>query len=325
MENKVISKESLFNEVKGSLFEYLTCKELSILSGKELDFITSIDKNYSRVLSQQDLMIRQFYPELLPFLVSSARLLARHISEYFGGAPNQIKLLGKLSHSFLHDKFHEADMVATYNDKEIPLSLKLSKKNSYVNTKSGGVKSFFTNYFPFISEQTQKKFNEFVDLDFNRMAFEIHEEMGLQYNGNFLDWIDSGLPELPGELPDKLRLILKGFYSNIAFKMYEIFQSALIHETQSFIHCVPKLLGFSDKDVIQIIFYHDFPKINFYKIFIHSFLDLENHFNSFEILPFNNTSFVEFKIGTLILQVRVKPMNKFTTSSLKINCSVKFS
>src|SRR5690606_42052255 len=63
-----INKEALFNEVKGSLFEYLVAHKLAQSSNIEIDFIQNIDKNYLTVLGQQDRMVRQFYPEMGAFL-----------------------------------------------------------------------------------------------------------------------------------------------------------------------------------------------------------------------------------------------------------------
>jgi hypothetical protein len=92
---------------------------------------------------------------------------------------------------------------------------------------------------------------------------------------------------------------------------------------ESFTNSLPRLLGFGSKEIVQLICFHDF-KLNkepVVKMFPFSCVekDLRNH----EILPFNNTSFVEIKIGNWMLQLRVKPMNKFTTTSIKINCAVK--
>jgi hypothetical protein len=53
--------------------------------------------------------------------------------------------------------------------------------------------------------------------------------------------------------------------------------------------------------------------------------ELASHaLGSARLLPFENVSSVELDIEGDLLQIRVKPMNKFTTTAIKINCSVKF-
>ena len=96
-----IKKEALFNEVKGSLFEYLVAKEIAKSSENELEFQNSIDKNYLHVLSQQDRLVRQFYPEMLPFLVEASKMTTINLKKYFQAELKSPKLMGKFSNSSL--------------------------------------------------------------------------------------------------------------------------------------------------------------------------------------------------------------------------------
>jgi hypothetical protein len=61
-------REALFNEIKGSLFEYLVAQEFARRAGIEASFLRSLPAHYQRVLEQQDNMTREAYPELLPRL-----------------------------------------------------------------------------------------------------------------------------------------------------------------------------------------------------------------------------------------------------------------
>lgn len=316
-------KEALFNEVKGSLFEYLVAKELALKSGSELDFQNSLDRNYLTVLSQQDRMVRQFYPEMLGFLSDASRKTATSIGEYLKENPKLPRLVGKFSNSNLSSELLEADLLVDISSGPQPISLKLNKKNAFVNTKSGGIKSFFQTYFSFLNPEVQKDFNQLVDLEFNRMAIELHQLHDLEFTGDFNLWVKQGLSELPGELDESSRMVLKRYYARIAQEMFVIFQKALKSEPELTRKSIPALLGFGSQSILQVIFFHDFPENLSPQIDIHSYSELESELDNLVIKPFGNIASVEFQMGRWDLQVRVKPMNKFTTTAIKINCSVR--
>lgn len=317
-------KEALFNEVKGSLFEYLVAREIAVKGNEELQFQRSLDRNYLTVLSQQDRMVRQFYPEMMPFLHSASRETANRIIEHLKEIPSSPKVVGKFSNSAtLSSELHEADMLLITSTGPLPVSLKLNKKNAYVNTKSGGIKSFFTQYFPFIKPEVQEKFNQFVDMEFNRMAWELHALHDIEYPGHFGAWVARGLSELPGELDSESRNVLKAYYARIAEEMHRIFREALSEHKEAFTVSLPKLMGFSEPGILQVIYFHEFPDNEDPLIDIHSMTDIQHELSKTVLRDFGAISSVEFEIGNWSLQVRVKPMNKFTTTAIKINCSVK--
>lgn len=314
-------KEALFNEVKGSLFEYLVAKDLAVKANAELPFQQSLDRNYLTVLSQQDRMVRQFYPEMLPFLNEASKLTSAKLVSYLKTVPEAPKVVGKFSN--LSEELREADLVLTMNQKSLPVSLKLNKKNAFVNTKSGGIKSFFSQYFPFLSPDIQRSFNQFVDLEFSRMAYELHALHEMEYAGSFDQWVKKGFSELPGELSQEERSILKSYYARIASEMHSIFVSAYKLNAEQFRKSLLPLMGFGKEEILQVICFHEFPDSTSSEIDIHSFQDVTKGLHETQIREFGNISSVEFDIGDWSLQVRVKPMNKFTTTAIKINCSVK--
>jgi hypothetical protein len=316
-------KEALFNEVKGSLFEYLVAKRLSILNQAELDFHQSLDKNYLNVLSQQDRMVRQFYPEMLPFLETVSTATVAALLDYLQELPCRPRLLGKFVNAPLRQDMHEADLLVTMASGPKPISLKLNKKNSYVNTKSGGIKSFLLQYFSFADPSVQAQFNQLVDLEFNRMALELHELHGLDYPGNFSIWVKHGLSELPGESAAAERVILKQYYARLAHELYHCLLQARQESPEQFAAALPALLGFSSPDILQVICFHDFKSGGPAQIELHSFMELAQELKEVRILPFQHTASVGIEIGKWTLQIRIKPMNKFTTTAIKINCSVK--
>lgn len=316
-------KEALFNEVKGSLFEYLVAKEIAIQGKDELGFQQSLDKNYLTVLSQQDRMVRQFYPEMLAFLSHAGKKASSTLLHYLKQTPASVRVVGKFSNSPSAQDFFEADLILGLEKSHLPVSLKLNKKNAFVNTKSGGIKSFFSHYFSFIHPSIQDQFNKFVDLEFNRMALELHALHDLEFVGNWDTWIKNHLSELPGELDEKSRAVLKSYYARIAHEMHKIFEQMISQNPEQFKKSLPPLLGFGSQNILQMIYFHDFPSIENSSIDIHSMKDLEEELSAVVLKPFTDVSSVEFEIGHWSLQVRVKPMNKFTTTAIKINCSIK--
>lgn len=316
-------KEALFNEVKGSLFEYLVAKRLASMNQAELTFHQSLDKNYLNVLSQQDRMIRQFYPEMLPFLEQMSGATVEALVAHFGGIPQNPRLLGKFINSSVRHEFHEADLLIQWHQ-DIPVSLKLNKKNAYVNTKSGGIKSFFNQYFGFIDPDVQQKFNQLVDLEFNRMAVELHAFHDLEYPGTFSLWVGQGLSELPGELSPPERRILKQYYARLAHVMHQILTQAMEQDEKLFSCSLPALFGLSSPQILQVVCFHDFKTSAPPEIEIHTYQQLASELAKVSIRPFQNISSVELELGGWSLQIRIKPMNKFTTTAIKMNCSVKF-
>jgi|SRR5690606_321571 len=318
-----INKEALFNEVKGSLFEYLVAHKLAQSSNIEIDFIQNIDKNYLTVLGQQDRMVRQFYPEMGTFLNEASLDCHEKIVSKYGKVWVDIKLLGKLTNSQLQDDFKETDLLLTSKTGEQTLlSLKLNKKNSFVNTKSAGVRSFLTHYFPFLDHSLQNEFSKVIDLEFVAMSDALHRLHDLEYSGSFHQWVGAGLSELPGDLPEADREVLKKYYAKIARKLHEILVDALFIHRELFIKSLFPLMGFSDSRIVQVICFHDFKSKGESLVEIHDFNDVSD--SQIIIREFKETASIEVESSLWVLQIRIKPMNKFTTTAMKVNCSVKF-
>ncbi len=317
-------KEALFNEVKGSLFEFLMGRKFSQLAGEELKFLQGLDKNYLHILSQQDRMVRQFYPEMLTFLNQMTEDSSRSLIAYLKETPRTPQLRGKFVSSSLAEEIHEADLMLECSRGTLPLSLKLNKKNSYVNTKSGGIKSFFLSYFSFIHQNYQQEFNLLVDQEFNRMSYELHALNDMEFHGDYASWIERGKSELPGELTTDERQILKGFYARLAKEMHRILSLGFAQNHEAFRKALPGLMGFGHRQILQLVCFHDFKSQGKSAVSIHAYEDIERHLNDLVIQPFAQTSSVELSLGPWSLQIRIKPMNKFTTTAIKINCSVKF-
>lgn len=316
-------KEALFNEVKGSLFEFLVARGLAKSGGDELAFLQSLDKNYLNVLSQQDRMVRQFYPEMLGFLEEVTDRTLKALLNHFSTRPTSIRLTGKFMNSIHSEELSEADLIVNIEGRDVPVSLKLNKKNAYVNTKSGGIKSFFLQYFPFLNAKVQEDFNSFVDQEFSRMAHELHAMNDLEYAGHFGEWTKRGHSELPGELKTHERQVLKDYYARIAKRVHALLTEAKRQNPSGFSLALPALMGFSRPEILQVVCFHDFKAEGAPEVFLHSFEELGPFLSRATISPFEEISSVDVRIGDWSLQIRVKPMNKFTTTAVKMNCSVK--
>ncbi len=315
-------KEALFNEVKGSLFEYLVARGIAVENNDELTFQKSLDPNYLSVLSQQDRMVRQFYPEMLTFLLQVSKLTMNALKDYLGVLPEKPRLLGKFINSELGRDIQEADLAVFVRGVERFVSLKLNKKNAYVNTKSGGIKSFFTQYFPYSDPAIQESFNRLVEMEFEVMARELHAFHDMSFTGNFSAWVKKGFSELPGELSTGEREILKSYYARIARDMHRILSLLQKQDSVKFREGLSTLMGFGKKELIQVVCFHDMKAETEPLVHIHELTPQD--MSKAILLPFGTISSVELDCGGDLLQIRVKPMNKFTTTAIKINCSVKF-
>jgi hypothetical protein len=156
------------------------------------------------------------------------------------------------------------------------------------------------------------------------MSFELHALNDMEYSGNYTSWVKSGKSELPGELTTEERGILKAFYARIAVEIHRILSDAQKLSPKEFSASLPALMGFSTPEILQLVYFHDFKSQGAGSVAIHSYAEVMKWLNNAVILPFAQTSSVEISLGDWALQIRVKPMNKFTTTAIKINCSVKF-
>lgn len=318
-----INKEALFNEVKGSLFEYLVALKLAQNSSIELDFISGLDKNYLAILGQQDRMIRQFYPEMLPFLAQVSSQCVEEIQKNYGSKWLMIKLLGKFTKNQMQEDLKETDLLLVNPESEqLLLSLKLNKKSAYVNTKSAGVRSFLLQYFPYLEPHFQDDFSKIIDLEFFSMADALHRMNELDFQGNFHEWVKRGHSELPGDLSNEERDILKKYYARLSLKLHEILTYVKEKYPQEFVKSLYPLMGFSDERIKQVVCYHEFKAGHESTVEIHDLKDIYSE--SISIGEFKDTASVEINSKLWSLQIRIKPMNKFTTTAIKVNCAVKF-
>lgn len=320
---------ALINEYKGNLFEFKTALTLAQIFKIELEFYHSLNTEYKERLTYYEEFLRFSAPELIIKLSDLSSQTAKVIEDYFACRkfnPSQIYPVGKILNANKSAHLAEADIVFVENKSgkifEQLISLKLSKVDSFTNTKSAGIKSFISNYFNEFSESQKFQFdlNKTVEIEFLKMGSALYEKKGMQFKGQFGSEWSEKFTELPGELSEDLREIVFLNYQNTSAKLYKILLNLKDIDPFKFYNSLSRLVGNSNNEIIQVITYHREHEYVSTKI---NCLN-QNGNNKFKIRPQKeNSHFIEIEYHNLILQLRIKPMNKFTTMSYKINCSIK--
>lgn len=319
--------EALLNEYKGNIYEYLVASELARSGGDLAAFMKSVPQGFYGMLEQQESFIREFYPRLLTDLPVLAQGLASKIAATLRPAPFQVQIVGKSAAAFGGADFGEADIVVLFeNGSRVPVSVKLSKAQAFVNTKSAGIKSFVGKYFKVFPEcaQAQEDLGAFFDREFDSMAYALHEKAGIEFDSEFSEWSAAGLSRLPGELPQDLREIFLQALYNVNNKLYEILLSFKNSNDKLFALCLGPLTGYSRNDLVQAATFYRSAGDG-YKLDSHV-VELACDFDGKkprELVNREGTSSFDVVFDDRILQIRLKAMNRFTSKGFKVNCAVK--
>jgi len=315
---------ALLNEYKGNLFEYLVAAHLAALWKIEKPFLLSFGGEAKKRLTFYQNELLKADPDLYHQLGPSALKAAHLIDHYYGQLSfHNILVLGKSAGGSHDESFAECDIMLCSDLEDIPVSLKFCKKGAYVNTKSAGIRSFITKYFKAFPKAVlfQEELNHFLDLSFESMGRAMYDKCDLVYD-NFGDhWNES---DLPGELPSHLKEILLNHYYNVCSKLFTTIKEFYKSDPEMFFDSLLPIIGIGRDDIVQVTCFHKnghhIESIEFFdkKDFVAlksslAFLDYKKETSSFEI-----------SLKDKILQIRVKPMNVFTVSGLKVNCSLKY-
>lgn len=323
-------KEALLNEYKGNVFEFLVAQKLANTFHFEQDFWQRHNVSLHERLVFYGDYIRENDPELYEALPKLTQSLVDELLRLFDSPLKSLSMVGKLSGPIERDTWGECDLLLSFFNFQRKLSLKLCKENAFVNTKSAGLKSFIEKYFSSFSSSffLQKKLNEKVEKDFYKMGHSLYEQIGLEFFGKFDEqWQQSGQSELPGELDEQLSLIVLNYYSEQASFLRDVLLRFYQENSSLFLDSLFPLIGMSDPESLQAICYHGMNKGSRYHFkgnLITNYECWKKEIEEVDFLPCqNNKSSFEIKFKKMILQIRCKPMNKFTVPALKINCSVK--
>lgn len=304
----------------------MVAHELSRSLGIELSFLQSLPPQYQSVLSQQDRMTRELYPELVQMLPIWSKQTAETLKQQIDTRNIAgIKLTGQYGNT--PGERHETDFILIGDEGELPISLKLNKKSSAVNTKSGGIKSFLTEYFPgTVAQKEQEKFSLLVDSTFSGLHLELHEAAGITPENHWEEWKKNGLSELPGELPEELSKILLRFYAVLSKQLNESLQIVAKSSPDDFIKGLMRLVGMSLPNMVQVICFHDLngKKPESVEVLVHQYAEVLEKVKQVKWLDPKEVSFFTLSLEDWELHIRIKPMNKFTTTAIKINCAVRY-
>jgi hypothetical protein len=130
---------------------------------------------------------------------------------------------------------------------------------------------------------------------------------------------------LPGKLPDHLQKILYQHYYRICLKLQKIFMTIYQQSSEEFLQGLWALCGLTDANLWQIIWQYESQDQASGKLGILNRQRLKLNSNDLsltEVIQDGASFSVRFGGGEL--QIRVKPMNVFTTPAMKINCAIKY-
>ena len=324
-------KEALINEIKGNLFEYLVAKNLACHYKIERDFVRGFTGELRKKLTEYQQWLLREDSQLYHRLFSLSDAVSTAISPRLPKDIFQVRVIGKIAGASHDQTWREGDILLYGESGIVPISLKLCKDCSFVNTKSGGVRSFLLKYFAKLPghEEWQSRLTQAVEQNFARMIHELYDATGLEFSGNFdRQWEQIGLGELPGALPKDLSSIVGNYYSRVIGVIHQAFVDFYQNARQQFVDALHPLLGIGDTRIVQVICFHrgtspGYCRYALAKITIRDFSDLKS-LEKVLIMPLKpRISSFELKMGEVLLQIRLKPMNKFTVPALKVNCSVK--
>jgi hypothetical protein len=331
----LVQKEALLNEFKGNLFEYLVASLLARHYRVESAFISSFGGDIRKQLSEYEQWIRKNEPSLLSQLPILAESLSKELINVLDENITNILVVGKSAGGSHDERFNEADILILNNDEITPISLKLCKDHSFVNTKSGGVRSFLPKYFYSFkdADTEQNKLNESIDQKFIEMSHSLYEMAGLDYMGRFDEqWKNAGHPELPGQLNKDMNKVVVSTYYNAVAKLYKTLEKFSKDDPQSFLSSLYPLIGIGSNEMIQATCFHKSSTIKGKQ---EKYILSRNHILKanqlkkedlcYKLLPLKeNISSFEVSFPEFVLQIRIKPMNRFTQAAFKVNCSVKW-
>lgn len=344
--NKV--ETSYINECKGNLFEFLVAQFLAQRWGTEEDFLLGISNQYRHQLKLYEETLRQLTPALQKGLPVISRQMASALFDYLGQLPHnfsemQIRLLGKSDSEEKKSIWRETDLVFYQMDSmkqtvidKFYVSLKLCKDHSFVNTKSAGINSFVSKYFDKLNPHAQiyqHDLNLVVHESFLSMGIALYQlaqishgdEFALDFNGTFHKKWSEYYSDRPGDLPPQMADVVYAHYHRLALKIHDIFTQLKKHSAEKFYISLFALCGFGENKIIQAKCFHHGHRVT--SIDIKKMADFfgENSegIEIGQVTP--GRGYFEISFPKNILQIRVKPMNKFTAQSYKINCSIKSS
>jgi hypothetical protein len=316
--------DSILNEYKGNLFEFLVAQRLAQAFSIEGQFLSDLLPVYKEQLIKYELELKKLDSELSLKLPRLAQKTFDYLFNELNFLPVKIFLVGKVASHSSQD-LESTDILLLNAINELKgISLKLSKDQSFINTKSGGVRSFLQEYFCHGEVASfQNELNLKMNVLYQAFAHELYEIFDLGEFDDFKRYRKEGFSELPGSLDGEARGSLLKYYNDSIKVFYDYLQQLQSLDPDLFQQGILRLIGFTDKNLIQVLVSHENHEIK--KIQYYSIDEFQNNFFEFREKTSQDltTSSLHLESKKLTLQIRLKPMNVFTTASMKVNCSIK--
>lgn len=311
-----IRLEALINEYKGNLFEYLVANQLAFKAGIEGQFRQTVNDEFLSMLQKQETLIRNIAPHLIQGLTNLSQDVVKSLVDVFErDEMTKIEIMGKTGDIATQG---ETDILVQCRDGQRELSLKLAKDKSFVNTKSTGIRTFFSKYFD--AQESQDRFDFFIDHEFEQFAISMHQEAGVVFEKDFKAWEQEGLEVLPGELRGSFQEHLFDYYQKVMNFVYKELVALREKDTVKFAESLYPLIGQSHKNITQVTCFYQAKNETLTSTKIKIVKPIQDL--KCEKIELAN-KVVNIDLGDFTLQVRLKPMNKFTQKSYKLNCAIK--
>lgn len=322
--------QALLNEVRGNLFEYLLAYEISKSWGAEGEFFHNQSPKITQQLgAYQDFLLRHS-PSLLGKLQSLARacfpFLQRVLAPRISGL-ERVKVVGKLAGPWDAKRIGEADILLFCSGgKEVGVGVKMATDGSFINTKSGGAKSFLAKYFsPFPQALSlQKGLIGLIEWSYQEMLAQISQELGLANSLLTPEELKGHLDSpLPGDQGPEVRAIINAHYGRVATKIFESFSLLRKEDERLWRQCLWPLFGLGQKKGVSfyVLYRGDYQLSRAWALdegLVAGQLE-QAHLGG----PPEGKSHFMVQAPGISLQIRVKPMGSFLAKSYKMNCSVK--
>ena len=317
LNNEHKSKSAFLNEIRGRLLELSCGSELAKGIGLLNAFYDGLGQEKIKELQQYQDFLRQEDLGSYRFICEAGRLFSSSFGQDQSTSIRSVCMVGQSAIS-AND---ETDLMIKGREEDQLISIKLIKNNAYINTKSAGIKSIFSKYFDDFN--FQKQLNQSVDIFFEQMKINFFNHYGFEERGlSFAELLkEEGLSDRPGDLEGEVKGFVLDFYKKCIDEIRKNFINLYEKKKSSFIEMLAPLSGFSSKEIIKYIFFHD-PDYLALEMEVHDITSLKT--DEIQISEVKgHTSFL-ISMKKLDLQIRVKPMNSFLSPSLKVNCSVKY-
>lgn len=316
--NQKKSENAFLNEIRGRLLEFSCALNLAQSTGQQAIFFRELGEVTIAEIQQYENYLRINDHKSYQYIQQAGFIFSNYYRENNKQQFEKILLTGKLVDK---SNFKEADIVVVSDSCHDLVSIKLIKSNSFINSKSAGIKSIFSKYFN--NSALQDELNKNIDLYFNQFKLSFFEHFDrCEQEITFSELLkEYNLSDRPGQLPKDLRNLLFQFYRKCIEEVHHVFSWQFQHQLKQFHESLKPLLGFGQATMKVYTFVHD-ANFSTPRMTVHDAAVTDTQKIDISDVTGNTSFFV--KLDQLILQIRVKPMNSFLAPSMKVNCSVKF-